>query len=63
MAKAKLTDVYQKIEDTVVSSYQKVEDTVVSGYTRVEDAFADRYLTREGETVEQAKERLKKEQQ
>ena len=39
-----------------------MEGTVVDGYTKVEDAFVDRYLTKEGETVAQAKERLKREQ-
>ena len=40
-----------------------MEDAVVGGYTKVEDAFVDRYLTRDGETVEAAKVRLKKEQE
>ena len=34
---------------------------MVSGFTKIEDKFVDRYLTRDGETVEEAKERLKKE--
>ncbi len=59
VARSKLVQAYQKIENAVVEGYQKVEDTVVDGYTKVEDAFVDRYLTREGESVAQAKERLK----
>lgn len=31
---------------------------MVGGYQKVEDAFVDRYLTRDGETVEDAKVRL-----
>ena len=54
----KVVGTYQKIENTVVGSYKKVEDTVVGGYQKVEDAFVDRYLTRDGETVEDAKARL-----
>lgn len=50
---------YKKIEDTVVGSYKKIEDTVVGGYQKIEDAFVDRYLTHDGETVEDAKARLK----
>lgn len=52
---------YKKVEDTVVGGYKKVENAVVKGYTKIEDKFVDQYLTREGETVEEAKERLKKE--
>ena len=52
-------DTYEKIEDTVVGSYTKIEDAVVASYTKVEDAFVNRYLTRDGETVEEAKARLK----
>lgn len=54
-----VTTSYKKIEDTVVGAYQKVEKTVVEGYEKVEDAFVDKYLTRVGETVEEAKKRLK----
>lgn len=53
----KVVGTYQKIENTVVGSYKKLEDTVVGGYQKVEDAFAAR-LTRDGETVEDAKARL-----
>ena len=62
MAKSKIVTGVEKIEKTVVNSYKKIEDTVVLGYTKIEDKFVDMYLTKDGETVEQAKERLKKEQ-
>lgn len=52
----------QAIEKGVVSGYQKIEDTVVGTYKKVEDAFVGQFLTHEGETVEQAKARLAKEQ-
>jgi len=54
---------YHKIEDGVVGSYKKIENTVVGGYKKIEDAFVDKLLTREGESVEDAKARIKAEQQ
>ena len=33
----------------------------MKGYTKIEDKFVDAYLTKDGETVEEAKARLKKE--
>ncbi len=61
MAKSKLVKVNEKIADGVVSSYKKIEDSVVSSYKKIEDKFVDQYLTRDGETVEAAKKRLKEE--
>lgn len=63
MAKSKLVKANEKIAEKVVGTYQKIEDTVVGGYTKIEDAFIDRYLTKDGETVEEAKKRLKQEQE
>ena len=57
-----VTGGFQKIEDSVVGGYKKIEDTVVGAYKQVEDAFVDRFLTHEGETTEEAKERLAQEQ-
>ena len=51
----------EKIAEKVMGTYRKIEDTVVGGYTKIEDAFVDRYLTKDGETVEEAKKRLKQE--
>ena len=56
-----VTGGYKKIEKGVVDGYKKIEQGVVSGYTKIEDKFVETYLTRDGETVEEAKERLKKE--
>lgn len=55
-----VTDGYKKIEKGVVNGYKKIEKGVVAGYTKIEDKFVDTYLTKEGETVEEAKARLKK---
>ena len=51
---------YRKIEDGVVGAYKKIESSVVGAYKNVEDSFVDQFLTREGESPEEAKERLKK---
>ena len=55
-----VTDGYKKIEKGVVDGYKKMEQGVVGGYTKLEDKFVDAYLTKDGETVEEAKERLKR---
>ena len=63
MAKSKLIQANKKIEEAVVGGYKKIEATIVSGYQKIEDGFVDRYLTHEGETVEEAKKRLKAEKE
>lgn len=60
MAQSKLVKINQEIAENVTGAFQKVEDAVVGGYTKVEDAFVERYLTRDGESVAEAKERLRK---
>lgn len=62
MAKTKIVKVNEKIAEKVVDSYKKIEKGVVGGYTKIEDKFVDQFLTRDGETIEEAKERLKREQ-
>lgn len=59
MAKSKLVKTNEKIVKKVVSTYERIKDTVVCGYTKIEDAFVARYLTKDGETIEEAKKRLK----
>jgi hypothetical protein len=46
-----------------VDGYKKIEQGVTAGYTKIEDKFVDAYLTKDGETVEEAKARLKKEKE
>ena len=58
MAKSKLVKANEHIAEKVVGGYKKIEDTVVGGYRKIEDAFVDQYLTHDGESVEDAKERL-----
>lgn len=59
----KVTEGFSKMSDGVVGGYKKIEDTVVGGYKKVEDAFVARFLTHEGETVQEAKERLHREEE
>lgn len=65
---------YQKIEDGVVSGYKSIENGVVSGYTaiengvvggfiRISDAFVKKFLMHEGETLEEAKARIAREEE
>ncbi|MBR6755860.1 MAG: hypothetical protein IKM15_02805 [Peptococcaceae bacterium] len=54
---------YQKIEDGVVGGYKKIEEGVVGGFDKVVDSFVDNFLTKDGETVEEAKERLAQERE
>lgn len=59
MAKSKLVKANKKIAETLVGTFEKIEETVVEGYSKIEDAFVDYYLTKDGESVEEAKQRLK----
>ena len=60
MAKSKIVKTTEHIAQIVTDGYKKIEKGVVDGYTKIEDKFVDAYLTQEGETVEEAKARLKK---
>jgi len=61
MAKSKIVKANERIAETVTSGYKKIEKGVVGGFTKIEDKFVDAYLTKDGETAEEAKARLKKE--
>lgn len=63
MAKSKWVEANQKIAENVTGGFQKVQSAVVNGYTKIEDRFVAQYLTREGESVADAKKRLKQEQE
>ena len=49
---------YKKIENGVVGGYKKIENGVVEGFGKVTDACVKTLFARDGETVEEAKERL-----
>ena len=53
---------YRKIENGLVAGYKKIESGVVGGFTKMTDKFVDQFLTKEGESVEDAKKRLAAEQ-
>lgn len=53
---------YKKIEEGVVGGYKKIEKGVVEGFEKITDKFVDKCLTKEGETVEEAKKRIAEEQ-
>lgn len=72
MAKSKLVKVnekiadeavsdYKKIEDGVVSTYKKIENGFVDGFNKISDRFVENYLTKDGESVDEAKARLNQE--
>jgi len=62
MAKSRLVKANQKIEKKVADGYKKIEKGVVDGFNKIADGFVDQYLTREGESVEEARKRLAMEQ-
>jgi len=62
MAKSKLVEVNKKIEEKVVYRYKKIENGVVGSFQKMTDKFVDSYLTKDGESVEEAKVRLQIEQ-
>ena len=73
MAKSKLVKVNEKIAEEVVGGYKMMEEGAVGGYKKIEegavggfnkiaDKFVDQFLTKEGETVEEARIRLAEEQ-
>lgn len=49
----------KKIEEAIVGGYKKIENGVVGGFNKISDAFTDHFLTKDGESVEEAKVRLK----
>ena len=53
---------YKKIEEGVVGGYKKIERGAVGGFNKIADKFVDNFLTKEGESVEEARARLAAEQ-
>jgi len=51
---------YKAIEEGVVGAYKAVEKGAVNAYRKMEDVMVDKLFRKEGETVEEAKERLHK---
>lgn len=57
-----VVDGYKKIEKNVVGGYKKMEEGVVTGFNKMTDKFVDQFLTKDGESVEDAKKRFAREQ-
>ena len=53
---------YKKIEDGVVDGYKKIETGAVEGFGKVVDKCVEVMFAKEGESVEEAKKRLAKEE-
>ena len=58
-----VVDGYKKIENGVVDGYKKIEGGAVDGFNKMADGFVEKYLLKEGETIEEARARLTKEQE
>lgn len=58
IAKGVVAD-YKKIETGVVEGYKKVENGVVEGFEKVCDGCVKTLFAKDGESVEQAKKRLR----
>ncbi len=54
----KVVGTYNAVESSVVETYKKVEDGVVGAYKKVEDKFVETFLAKDGETAEEAKNRM-----
>lgn len=61
MAESKFVKVNEKIAKNVIGGYKKIEEGVVGGFGKITDKFVNSFLTKEGESVEEAKARLKAE--
>ena len=51
---------YKAVENGVVGAYKAVEKGAVDAYRKVEDAMVDKLFRKDGETIAQAKDRLRK---
>lgn len=56
---SKVTEGYRKIETGVVQGYKAIETGVVTGFEKVTDGCVKALFAKEGETVEEAKARLR----
>ncbi len=63
MAKSKIVKTVDKISNKVTDTYKRIEKFTVNKYTKIEDKFVEQYLAKDGETIAEAKIRLKKEAQ
>ena len=60
MTASKIVKMNEKIAEKVTQGYKKIEEGVTGGFEKISDKFVEEFLTKDGETVEQAKQRLGK---
>jgi len=53
-----VTEGYRKIEDGVVTGYKKIETGAVEGFGKVVDKCVEVLFAKEGESTQEAKDRL-----
>ena len=58
MIKSKLMEVNEKIAEKVVGEYKKIEEGAVEMYNKILDKLVECFLTRDRESIEDAKTRL-----
>lgn len=63
MAKSPLVKVNQKITEKVVGTHNAIANAVVGGFTSISDGFVDQFLTKDGESIEEAKQRFAEERE
>lgn len=63
MAKSKLIRINKKITEQITTGFLQIQDAVTGNYQKIEDRFVDRYLTKDGESVSDAKIRLRQEKE
>ena len=59
MAKSRLVSTNEAIAARLTREFLRVETAVTGRYMKIEDTFVSRYLKRDGETLSEAKARLK----
>ena len=55
---ASVTGGYRRIEKGGVGGYKKIEKGAVDGFMKVSDVFVGEFLTKENESIEEARKRL-----
>ena len=58
-----ISEAVHMAEKELVDGYKKIEDGAVDGFNKIADEFVGKFLLKEGETVEEARQRLAKEQE
>ncbi|MBR2045585.1 MAG: hypothetical protein IJ958_05560, partial [Agathobacter sp.] len=57
----KAKDTIEDMAEDVKYAYDKIENAVVGKFEEISDSFIEKHLLKDGETLEEAKERLAKE--